>query len=364
MSQPAARRTPLFDAHLARGAKMVDFGGWQMPLHYGSQVEEHHAVRRATGVFDVSHMCSVDVGGAGSRAFLRRLIANDVARLAAPGKALYSCMLNEAGGVLDDLIVYWLGGERYRVVVNAAVATRDQDWMRRVAASSHDLLIAPRNDLAMLAVQGPKARDAVWQARPEWRAASERLSGFFAAEVSPDFLVARTGYTGEDGFEVTLPAQQSLALWNALLAAGVAPCGLGARDTLRLEAGMNLYGQEMTESTTPLESGLAWTDDRSDPARDFVGRRALEASTPSRRLLGLKLLERGVLRSHMKVRTAQGEGETTSGTFSPTLGIAIAMARLPLACAAGDRAEIEVRGKWLPAQIVKLPFVRNGKALD
>ena len=363
MSQPAARRTPLFDAHVARGAKMLDFAGWEMPLHYGSQVEEHHAVRRALGVFDVSHMCCLDVAGAGGRAFLRRLIANDVAKLAAPGRALYSCMLNDAGGVLDDLIVYWLGGERYRVVVNAATAATDLEWMQRVLGSFRDSRIAARRDLAMLAVQGPHAREAVWKARPEWRAGSAALAPFFAAEPAPDTLIARTGYSGEDGFEIALPAEKAIALWGALLDLGVAPCGIGARDTLRLEAGMNLYGQDMDQSTTPLESGLGWSVDRSDPARDFVGRRALDASTPSRRLTGLKLLERGVLRNLMKVRTAQGEGETTSGTFSPTLGIAIAMARLPLAAAAGERAQIEVRGKWLPAQLVKLPFVRNGKAL-
>ncbi len=363
MSQPDTLRTPLFAAHLARGAKMTDFGGWQMPLHYGSQVAEHQAVRRAMGVFDVSHMCSVDVGGAGSRAFLRRLLAGDVGRLAAPGKALYCCMLNEAGGVVDDLIVYWLGGERYRAVVNAATAAGDLEWMRHAAAAMREVRIASRRDRAMLAVQGPRARAALWQARPEWRAASEPLGPFFAAEVAPDVLIARTGYTGEDGFEISLPAPQAVALWDALLAAGVAPCGLAARDTLRLEAGLNLFGQDMDADTTPLESGLGWTVDRSDPGRDFVGRRALDACTPSRHLVGLTLLERGVLRSHMRVRTEHGAGETTSGTFSPTLGAAIALARLPLAATAGGRAEIEIRSRWHPARIVKPPFVRNGKAL-
>jgi len=362
MSQPETLRTPLFAAHAARGAKLTDFGGWQMPLHYGSQVAEHQAVRRAAGVFDVSHMRSVDVGGAGGRAYLRRLLCGDVGRLAAPGKALYSCMLNDSGGVVDDLIAYWLGGERYRLVVNAATAASDMDWMRQVAAAFHELRVAPRSDLAMLAVQGPGARAAVWRARPGWRAASHTLGPFCAVQAEPEVLVARTGYTGEDGFEITLPAPRSVALWDALLAAGVAPCGLAARDTLRLEAGLNLYGQDMDASTTPLEAGLAWTVDCSDPRRDFVGRRALEARAPSRRRAGLTLLERGVLRSHMRVRTAHGEGETTSGTFSPTLGAAIALARLPLATAAGEPAEVEIRGRWHPARIVEPPFVRNGKA--
>jgi aminomethyltransferase len=361
MSQsPDLRRTPLYEVHRARGAKLVDFAGWEMPLHYGSQLEEHHAVRRGAGVFDISHMCAVDVAGPQSRAFLRRLLANEVAKLAAPGKALYSCLLNEDGGVLDDLIVTWLGEDRYRLVLNAATAEKDLAWMRPRADGAR---IAPRRDLAMLAVQGPSARATLWRARPEWRAASEPLGVFFAAEIAGEVLVSRTGYTGEDGYEIALPTAQAAALWDALVMAGAAPCGLAARDTLRLEAGMCLYGQDMDESATPLESGLAWTVDTSDPARDFIGRAALGRRPPARRLMGLKLLERGVLRSHMKVRTAHGEGETTSGTFSPTLGAAIALARLPLACAPGERAEIEVRGRWLPARVAKLPFVRHGKEI-
>jgi aminomethyltransferase len=362
MSQsPDLRRTPLYEAQRARGARLVDFAGWQMPLHYGSQLDEHHAVRRAAGVFDISHMCAVDVAGPRSRAFLRRLLANDVAKLTLPGKALYSCMLNEEGGVLDDLIATWLGGERYRLVLNAATAEKDLAWMRLSADGAR---ITPRRDLAMLALQGPAARETLWHARPEWRAASEPLGGFFATEVASEVLVSRTGYTGEDGYEVALPSDQAAALWDASIAAGAAPCGLAARDTLRLEAGMNLYGQDMDESVTPHESGLAWTVDRGDAARDFIGRAALERRPPARRLIGLRLLERGVLRSHMRVRTGHGEGETTSGTFSPTLGAAIALARLPLACAAGERAEVEVRGRWLPARVTKLPFVRHGKEIE
>lgn len=342
---------------------MTDFAGWQMPLHYGSQLAEHEAVRRAAGVFDVSHMCGVDVAGADSRAFLRKLLTGDVGRLAAPGKALYCCMLDEAGGVLDDLIVYWLGGERYRAVVNAATAITDLEWMRHAAAALPDVRITPRRDLAMLAVQGPGARAAVWRARPEWREATAPLGSFFATEVAPDALIARTGYTGEDGFEIAVPAPLASGLWEALLAAGVAPCGLAARDTLRLEAGLNLYGQDMDRATTPLESGLAWTVDRRDPVRDFVGRRALEARAPTRHLVGLALLGRGVLRSHLPVRTEHGPGETTSGSFSPTLHAAIGLARVPLAAGAGGRAEIEMRSRWHPARIVKPPFVRNGKVL-
>src|SRR5690606_30208108 len=247
MSAPL-KRTPLAAAHVAAGARMVDFGGWEMPLAYGSQLEEHHAVRRDAGMFDVSHMLNADVTGPDARAFLRRLVANDVARLAAPGKALYTCMLNPEGGIIDDLIVYFFADEEWRVVVNAATADKDIAWMQRVAAAGRfDVAIAPRRDLAMIAVQGPNARAKVWAARPGWQGATEPLTPFVAAQVDDDALVARTGYTGEDGFEIVVPAAQAEALWNDLAAQGVRPCGLGARDTLRLEAGMNLYGQDMDE---------------------------------------------------------------------------------------------------------------------
>ncbi len=321
-------RTPLYETHAASGAKLVDFGGWEMPLNYGSQIEEHHAVRRDAGMFDVSHMRPVDVEGADARKFLRVLIANNVDKLTQPGKALYSCMLNDAGGVVDDLIVYFMRDDAFRVVVNASTAEKDVTWMRQVAAT-RDLKvhITPRHDLAIVAVQGPNARAKFWQARPASRAATEMLAAFFAAEVG-DLFVARTGYTGEDGFEVILPAHDAAELWSDLKAAGVTEAGLGARDTLRLEAGMNLYGNDMDEGVSPLDAGLAWTVDLKTP-REFIGRASLERDGARLALVGLKLLDRGVLRSHQRVVTAVGEGEITSGTFSPTLQTSIAMARVP-----------------------------------
>jgi aminomethyltransferase len=359
------KRTPLAQIHIAAGARMVDFGGWEMPLAYGSQLEEHHAVRTQAGMFDVSHMQSVDVTGSGATAFLRRLIANDVAKLTTVGRALYSCMLNPEGGVIDDLIVYFFGPERYRIVVNAATAEKDIDWMRKVAqAEALDVVIAPRPDLAMIAVQGPVARAALWTARPAWRAATEPLAAFNAAFVDADTLVARTGYTGEDGFEIVLPADHIGALWNDLAAGGVRPCGLGARDTLRLEAGMNLYGQDMDEATLPAQAGLSWTVSLKDPERHFVGRDAVEAFNRPAAFVGLKLSERGVMRAHMAVRSAQGDGEITSGTMSPTLGVSVAFARMPGGVSAGQSVEVEIRGKWIPATVCKLPFVRNGKAVE
>jgi aminomethyltransferase len=358
----ALQRTPLFESHVASGAKMVDFGGWEMPLHYGSQIDEHHAVRKYAGMFDVSHMCAVDVSGAVPKSFFRRLIANDISKLKTPGKALYSAMLNTSGGVIDDLIVYWRGGDNYRVVVNASTAVKDLAHMNRIA-ETYDMDITPRRDLAMIAVQGPEAREKVFAVRPDWRAQGEALAAFHSAEIGDVFL-ARTGYTGEDGFEITLPAAASTRLWQDLKAAGVAECGLGARDTLRLEAGMNLYSNDMDETVSPLDAGMSWTvsmDEASD--RDFIGRTALETRGQRFAFVGLKLLEKGVMRSHMIVTSTHGEGKTTSGSFSPTLGTGIALARVPMAVAPGDTVQVDIRGKWVDALVVKPPFVRHGKAL-
>lgn len=363
MSAPL-KRTPLAATHLALGAKMVDFGGWDMPLAYGSQIEEHHAVRQNAGMFDVSHMLNVDVTGPDARAFLRRLVANDVNKLTAPGRALYACMLNPEGGVIDDLIIYFFDDTTWRVVVNAGTADKDIGWMQRVReAEGFDVTIAPRRDLSMIAVQGPNARELLWQVRPEWRAASESLGAFNAARLG-DVLVARTGYTGEDGFEVVVPNDDAPALWNDLAAAGVRSCGLGARDTLRLEAGMNLYGQDMDELVQPGEAGLTWTVSLKDEARRFIGRDALEQFGRKRAFVGLKLLERGVMRGHMVVNTPHGAGEVTSGTMSPTLGVSIGLARMPAGVAVGDTVHVDIRGKAVPALVCKAPFVRNGKAVE
>jgi len=356
-------RTPLYDTHLARGARMVDFGGWDMPVHYGSQVEEHHAVRRDAGMFDVSHMCAVDLRGGRTREFLAGLLANDVGRLTEKGKALYSCMLREDGGVLDDLIVYFLEDDWFRLVVNAGTAEKDIAWISG-RAGDFGVEVTPRRDLALVAVQGPNARAKAAPCLPaSCREAAMALGPFYAAPCG-DWLVARTGYTGEDGFEVILPAGEVVAFWASLAAAGVVPCGLGARDTLRLEAGMNLYGSDMDESVTPLESGLAWTVAMKDERR-FVGREALEAQKSAgvpRKLVGLLLEGRGVLRAHQKVQVpGGGEGELTSGTYSPTLERSIGLARVP--AGTGERVQVDIRGKLLDARVVKPPFVRHGKAM-
>jgi len=360
------KQTVLNAAHRAMGARMVDFGGWDMPVNYGSQIEEHHAVRTNCGMFDVSHMCPVDVVGADCRAFLSRLVANDVAKLKVSGKALYAAMLNEAGGVIDDLIIYFLTETRFRIVVNAGTANKDLTWMQaKVAEWQLDVSITQRRDganaLGIIAVQGPNARAKVWEVLPQAKVATEGLKAFFAAEVD-QYFIASTGYTGEDGYEIMLPAGEAEALWNKLNAAGVAPCGLGARDTLRLEAGMNLYGQDMDETVSPLDAGLAWTVSLNTE-RDFVGKAALVKNGQQKQFLGLLLLDKGVLRGHQKVITVQGEGEITSGSFSPTLQQSIALARLPLGVQVGDDVEVDIRGKLLKAKVVKPVFARNGKAV-
>ena len=358
----ALKATPLNEAHRAAGARMVPFSGWDMPLHYGSQIEEHHAVRRDAGMFDVSHMLAVDVLGRGARDFLRRLLANDVAKLHEPGRALYSCMLNPEGGVLDDVIVYHLSAERFRVVVNAGRAEQDVDWMMRQAQEdTAGLRITPRRDLAMIAVQGPHARSRVWSHNAALHDATANLPPFAAVEAAGVFI-ARTGYTGEDGFEITLDAGRARELWDGLRGTGVAPAGLGARDTLRLEAGLNLYGADMDEMVTPFECGLKWTVDLA-AERNFVGRTALERRPVSHRRIGLVLHERGVMRAHQPLRCAGASGVITSGGFSPTLGRSIALARVPADVDAAAGVEVLIRDSWTPARAVMPPFVRNGRIL-
>ena len=360
------QKTILNDTHRVLGAKMVDFGGWDMPIHYGSQLDEHHLVRRDAGMFDVSHMTVVDLHGARVRDFLRHLVANSVDKLKVSGKALYTCMLNPRGGVIDDLIIYYRDERFFRLVVNASTRDKDLAWII-TQAKAFDVEVKERPDFAMIAVQGPNARDKTLSLLSDaGRAVAAKLGKFAAAEVDGMF-VARTGYTGEDGFEIMLPDAQAVAFWNRLLNAGVKPAGLGARDTLRLEAGMNLYGQDMDEDVSPYEAALAWTvalDAGADSKpRDFIGRGVLEqqkANGAPRQMVGLVMDEKGVLRHGQKVLTANGDGEILSGTFSPTLGKAIAFARVP----AGDPGDVrvDIRGKEVPVRVVKFPFVRDGQA--
>jgi aminomethyltransferase len=357
-------KTPLHPQHQAAGAKLVDFAGWEMPLHYGSQLVEHHQVRQDAGMFDVSHMAAVDVIGPDAKAYLRHLLANDVAKLKTVGKALYTCMLNEQGGILDDLIVYWLGGDHYRLVINAGTREKDWAWLKQ-QSKSFTVELRLRSDLVLLAVQGPKARAKIHLVLDAKLAMAAESLMPFQSVLQGDWLVARTGYTGEDGYEIMLPVEEATTFWQKLLQAEIKPCGLGARDTLRLEAGLNLYGTDMDETTTPLETNLAWTIAWEPAEREFIGRKALEQQKIQgvpRRLVGLVLKERGVLRGHQKVIIPGiGEGEITSGSFSPTLNYSIALARVPTKL--GSHYFVVIRDKQIPVQIVKPPFVRFGKQI-
>lgn len=357
-----AQKTALHASHLAAGAKMVDFFGWDMPINYGSQIEEHHAVRQDAGMFDVSHMTIVDLTGANTRNFLRYLLANDVAKLTTPGKALYSGMLNSTGGVIDDLIVYFLQEDFFRLVVNSA--TREKDLAHiNAEAKAFNVTVTERPEFAMIAVQGPNAKAKVATLlTAEQQAAVAGMKPFFGVQAG-NLFIATTGYTGEDGYEIALPNEQAADFWQQLVTAGVKPCGLGARDTLRLEAGMNLYGQDMDETVSPLAANMGWTIAWEPSDRNFIGRTALEQAKAAgtAKLVGLVMEQKGVLRHGQKVITAAGEGEITSGTFSPTLGFSIALARVP--AATGDTAEVDIRGKLVPVKVVKPAFVRMGKKL-
>lgn len=355
------KRTPFYDLHVKANAKMVDFAGWEMPLHYGSQVKEHHQVRQHAGMFDVSHMGVVDISGVDSATYLRRLIANNIDRLN-PGKALYTCMLNERGGVIDDLIVYKLGENDFRVVINAGTREKDLAWMR-IQAESFAVNIVERSDLAMLAIQGPEVREKITHILPKEQVEQILNLKPFTFVLLDDLFVARTGYTGEDGYELIFPKTKADSFWQNNLSAGILPCGLGARDTLRLEAGLNLYGSDMDETVTPLESNLAWTVVMEPKDRNFVGRKALEEQSQQGikwRLVGLVLEGPGIIRNHQRVLIeGNGEGEITSGGYSPTLEKSIALARVPAEI--GSHCVVEIRNKHISAQVVKPPFVRHGK---
>lgn len=355
------QKTPLYELHKEAGGKLVEFGGWQLPVHYGSLVDEHMAVRQSAGVFDVSHMTIVDVTGAQAQPFLRKLLANDVAKLQTSGSALYSCMLNENGGVIDDLIVYFFDEQNYRVVVNASTREKDIAWLQ-LQAAEFDVAIGEQPDLAMLAVQGPDAVDIAVSLLGESLAAPAKALGRYEAFRQGNWFIAATGYTGENGFEIAMPAEDAVEFWRSLLKAGVKPCGLGARDTLRLEAGMNLYGTDMTEDNTPLSSGLAWTV-AFDPAdREFIGRAALvaeKADGPKHLLVGFVLDGKGVLRGGQLLYKDDTEiGVVTSGTFSPSLKKSIAFARIS-ADHQGD-CEVQIRRNRLPVKQVKRVFVHSG----
>ena len=357
------QKTPLYDKHIEAGARIVDFGGWDMPVNYGSQKEEHHAVRGNAGMFDVSHMTIVDLSGNGAQAFLRHLLANDVGKISEPGKAMYTCMLNERGGVIDDLIVYYFSPSDYRLVVNAATRDKDLAWINE-QAQAFDVSVTERPELAMIAVQGPKARALAAVIVDEQHREQALALKPFTAMHAGDLFVARTGYTGEDGWEIVMPASDAPRLWDELLAAGIAPCGLGARDTLRLEAAMNLYGTDMDEDVSPLEAGLGWTIAWEPADRDFIGRAPLEAKRADvgkQRFVGLLLEDKGVLKrpSTRSSSTALATEKSHRVAFRPPLSAPLRWRECRPATT--NTPKVDIRGRLLNVRIVKTPFVRNGQ---
>ncbi|KRG35446.1 glycine cleavage system aminomethyltransferase GcvT [Psychrobacter sp. P11G3] len=378
-SNQSPQRTPFYQSHIDSEGKLVDFSGWELPIHYGSQIEEHEAVRTDAGMFDVSHMVVTDIKGADTKAWLQKLLANDVNKLTTAGKALYSGMLNEQGGVIDDLIVYLMNAEEteYRIVSNAATRDKDLAQFNKVA-EGFNIEITERPELAMLAVQGPNAIAKLAQAKPSWADTLAALKPFVGADLTDiegtDWFVARTGYTGEDGVEVIMHADDAPAFFEQLKANGIKPAGLGARDTLRMEAGMNLYGHDMDENVSPYECNMGWTLALKDD-RAFVGREALvskrkqsKEDNTAMKQVGLLLTTRGVLREGMTVTINQGTdneqtGIITSGTFSPSLKNSIAIARVPASLSEDDSVQVDLRGKgkFVDVRVLKLPFVRNGK---
>lgn len=378
-STQTPKRTPFYQSHLDSEGKLVDFSGWELPIHYGSQIEEHDAVRTDAGMFDVSHMVVTDIKGADTKAWLQKLLANDVNKLTTAGKALYSGMLNEQGGVIDDLIVYLMNAEEteYRIVSNAATRDKDLAQFNKVA-EGFDIAITERPELAMLAVQGPNAIEKLAQAKPNWADTLAALKPFVGADLTDiegtDWFVARTGYTGEDGVEVIMHADDAPAFFEQLKANGIKPAGLGARDTLRMEAGMNLYGHDMDENVSPYECNMGWTlalkDDRAFVGRDALvsKRKQAKEDNTAMKQVGLLLTTRGVLREGMTVTINQGTnneqtGLITSGTFSPSLKNSIAIARVPASLSEDDHVQVDLRGKgkFVDVRVLKLPFVRNGK---
>ncbi len=357
------KTTVLHAEHQRAGAKLVPFHGWEMPLHYGSQLEEHHCVRRACGIFDVSHMQVVDIVGEGAAAFLSRMLSNDIAKLTQPGLAQYTLMLNADGGILDDLIVY-RRDSGYRLVLNCGCAATDIAWLRQHLPADVQLMV--REDLAILAIQGPEVFAYLAKIVDADTAQRAQQLKTFTSFDQEDCQIARTGYTGEQGVELILPLAQAVAVWKAAMSAGVSPIGLGARDTLRLEAGLNLYGQDMSEQFSPDASNVGWAV--KIDAHDFIGKAALQAQRAagvSQQLIGLQLQGKGILRHGMTLQQQGVDvGEITSGSFSPTSGHSIALARISAAALqqhAATPIQVLLRGQLQPIQLLRPPFIKSGQ---
>ena len=350
-------KTTLFEQHKNLGAKIVDFGGWSMPINYGSQINEHKVVRSDVGIFDVSHMSIFDLSGSEQAKFLKYLLPNDVDKIKNSGRALYSPLLNNDGGVLDDLIVYNLG-THYRIISNCATRSQNHDWFVK-QSESYDVKIKLMNDLSIIAIQGPNSINLLDKIGIH---DLDRMSDF-DVKIYNSSMIAKTGYTGEEGFEVVIENSDVESFWLSLLEAGASAIGLGARDTLRLEAGLNLYGTDMDTNNNPYESNLAWTIDLNDKKRDFIGKRALEEINKDacKELKGIILRDKGILRSHQLIEHKAGNGEILSGTYSPSFGFSIAFARLDKGH--DGEGKVKIRNNEFKVEIVSPPFMRKGKML-
>ena len=350
-------KTPLNNAHIELGAKMVNFSHWEMPISYTSLIEEHHAVRNTAGVFDVSHMSVFDFNGGDQVAFFEKIFANDIKKISNEDKAIYGALLNEEGGILDDLIIYH-ANEKFRLVSNCSTREQNRQWYEKHAVE-FGVEVVERSDMGILAIQGPDALSKILSIDGINPQVNNLQS--FGCMFDGDKLYARTGYTGEDGLEIIVPSEDINQFWDQALRLGCTPIGLGARDTLRLEAGLNLYGNDMTIENHPYESNLGWTIDMTDENRQFIGKQALLSidQSKSQKIVGIILRDKGVLRSGYEVIHDEGKGVVLSGSYSPTLQSSIGLARVDQGYKKDGK--VMIRNKMLNIDFVSPRFIERGK---
>ena len=350
-------KTPLNKSHIELGAKMVNFSNWEMPISYSSLIEEHNAVRNTVGIFDVSHMSVFDFDGDNQVAFFEKIFANDIKKIYKDNKAIYGALLNEEGGILDDLIIYH-ANSKFRLVSNCSTREQNRQWFEKHAVE-FGVKVIERSDMGILAIQGPDALNKILEIKEIDNQANTLQS--FGCMFEGDKLYARTGYTGEDGLELIVPTKDINHLWDQALELGCTPIGLGARDTLRLEAGLNLYGNDMTINNHPYESNMGWTIDMSDENREFIGKDALLSidQSKSQKIVGIILQDKGVLRSGYEITHEQGKGVVLSGSYSPTLQSSIGLARVDQGYK--ENGKVMIRNKLLNIDFVSPRFLGQGK---
>ena len=350
-------KTPLNKSHIELGAKMVNFSNWEMPISYSSLIEEHNAVRSTVGIFDVSHMSVFDFDGDNQVAFFEKIFANDIKKIYKDNKAIYGALLNEEGGILDDLIIYH-ANNKFRLVSNCSTREQNRQWFEKHAVE-FGVKVMERSDMGILAIQGPDALNKILKIKEIDNQVNTLQS--FGCMFEGDKLYARTGYTGEDGLELIVPTKDINHLWDQALELGCTPIGLGARDTLRLEAGLNLYGNDMTINNHPYESNMGWTIDMSDESREFIGKDALLSidQSKSQKIVGIILQDKGILRSGYEITHEQGKGEVLSGSYSPTLQSSIGLARVDQGYK--ENGKVMIRNKLLNIDFVSPRFLGQGK---